>query len=366
MKWGLYLVTLLPPSMTQRQAIENSLLYALEAEKLGFDDVWTLEHHFTRYGLVGSPLLHAAYILGKTQRIKVGTAISVIPTDHPVRLAEQVALLDQLSCGRLYFGVGRGIFTKDFKIFNVDMGKSREMMAEWLEIMVRAWTTGKTAGTGKFAKFDEIDVYPEPYTKPHPPIYTVPQSPSSVEWAASHGYPMILNYAIEDEAKKAQLDLYAEVAESSGFDPETIPHALSALCGTAEDGNAIRHISYPNMTFWLDEYQRASDLLKPEGAKIPSYEYWQRMWEEAVIKGETKTDKRVEKYFRLNPIGSPDECIERLQRTIDVTGIDHVICGFETVPTGSGVIDSIRMFWDRVVPHIRPAKRGKQSRLAAG
>src|SRR4051812_32830672 len=110
MEWGLFLVSMQAPQLTQRQALLNSLAYAQAAERLGFSDVWVLEHHFTRFALIGAPLLHAAYILGQTKRLKVGTAINILPVHHPVKLAEQVALLDQLSDGRLLYGVGRGGF----------------------------------------------------------------------------------------------------------------------------------------------------------------------------------------------------------------------------------------------------------------
>jgi alkanal monooxygenase alpha chain len=358
MRWGLYLVTAQPPDLTQHDAIQNSISYAELAEKLGYDDVWVLEHHFTRYGLVGSPLLHAAYVLGRTQRIKVGTAINILPLDHPIRLAEQVALLDQMSKGRILFGVGRGAFTKDFKVFNVDMGESREMMIEWTQLIVRAWTTGRCSADNRYIKFPEVEVLPQPFTKPHPPIYTVPQSPSSVEWAAKNGYPMILNYAIEDEAKVSQLELYAEHASAAGFDPGAIPHALSVFAGTASDGDAIRAAARKTTGWWLDEFQRASDLLKPGGAQIRGYEYWQRQWEEFVMRGESSTDKRVEKYLRLNPIGSPAECVEKLQRTVDLTGIKHVISGFEAIGGRGPVMESIQAFTESVIPKIKdPTKR---------
>jgi alkanal monooxygenase alpha chain len=358
MKWGVFLVSAQFPGTDQRTILADSVEYARTAERLGYDAAWVLEHHFTRYGLVGSPLTHAAYILGQTTRLKVGTAINVIPLEHPVRLAEEVALLDQLSSGRLYFGIGRGYFTKDFKVFGVDMGKSREIMSEWFEIMKEAWTTGRCTGRGPHARFDEVEVFPEPFTRPHPPVYVVAQSPSTVEWAAERGLPMIVSYNLEDDAKAAQLELYAEVAESAGFDPDAIDHALSCIAGVGKDAESIKRASTEYVTWWLDEATRASKLFAPESDGIRGYDWHRRQWETMAMSNQISPEARMEKYFRLNPIGSAQECIDRLQTTIDRTGLRHIICGFESVPTREGVLESIHRFTEEVIPSIKlPTRR---------
>lgn len=357
MKWGVYLIAMQPPQLTARATVVNSIAYAQAAERLGYDDVWVLEHHFTRYGVVGSPLLHAGYILGATKRIKAGTAISVLPLDHPIRLAEQVALLDQLSDGRLLFGVGRGTFTKDFEVFGVDMGKSREMMIEWLDVMIRAWKTGRTSANSEFLKFPEVEIFPDTFTKPHPPIYTVPQSPTSIEWAAQRGYPMMLSHGIEDEVLASQIELYSEIAEANGHDPDAIPHALSILAGTGRNPEAVKSAFREGLTWWGQEFHRATDLFKPTGAKIPSYEYWQRKWEEAVIRGENDTSTRIDKFLKLSPVGSPQECVERLQRTVDITGAKHIVCGFEGMIQRDAVLENMEAWTSDVLPKIKDSTK---------
>lgn len=360
MKWGVYLTSAQPPSQTQREVIANTLAYAEAAEAMGFEDAWVLEHHFTRYGLVGSPLTLAAYILGRTKRLRVGTAINVIPLEHPVRLAEEVALLDQLSDGRLSFGIGRGAFVKDFKVFGVDMSKSRDILSEWTQIMLEAWSRGRVASRGSFVAFDEVEVFPEPYTRPHPPVYCVAQSPSTVEWAAKQGFPMILNYTLEDEAKTAQIELYAEVAREHGHDPAKIEHVLSCLAGVGESRAALQEDSRLTLSWWLEEFVRASQIFAPETkANVGGYEWHHRQWEDWTIRGYTTTESRLERYCRLNPIGSPAECVETLQRSIDATGVRHVVCGFESLGDRPRVLESMARFWKEVIPHIRPARQGK-------
>src|ERR1700693_797766 len=140
MKFGVFVTTAHHPNQTQEEVFDNTTLYAVEAESLGYRGAWVLEHHFTRFGLCAHPITLAAYILGKTTTLRVGTAVCVLPLYHPLQIAEQVAMVDQLSNGRFDFGVGRGAFRKDFNAFGVDPAKSHLIMREWLDIIKRAWT----------------------------------------------------------------------------------------------------------------------------------------------------------------------------------------------------------------------------------
>jgi alkanal monooxygenase alpha chain len=351
MKWGVYLTTAQHPEQTTRQVLENTINYTLEAEKMGFDDVWVLEHHFTKYGIVSSPTIMAAHLLAKTENIKVGTAISTITLDHPVRLAEEVAHLDQLSNGRFLFGIGRGSFVKDFKVFGVDMSKSREIMDEWTRIMVGAWTKGKVSSNSERLCFDEVEIYPEIYTKPHPPIYVVAQAPSTTEWAAKQGFPLILNFTLEDDAKASQIQLYNEVASEAGHDPSKIDHILSCLAGVG-DTDWMYANSKEYFSWWLEEGVRAIELFDRKNDKQDGYEWHQRQWKEWVIKGKASTESRYDRYMRLNPIGSPELCVEKLQKTIDATGIRHVICGFESLGSPEQILESMCRFKNEVIPNI--------------
>jgi alkanal monooxygenase alpha chain len=353
-KWGVFFTTSLWPGITQRSIFEDIGDYSVAAEQMGYDGAWTLEHHFTGFGLCGNPLMLAAYVLGKTTRLKVGTAVSVLPFEHPVRLAEQVAMIDQLSKGRLYFGIGRGSFVKDFKVFQKDMTQTHQVLREWVDIMQQAWTTGKASANSDLLKFDQVNVYPEVYTKPHPPIYVTASSPSTVEWCAQHGFPMILEHLLEDEMKVSQLELYNEVAKGAGFDPTKIDHVLSCAAGIVEDDAWLKQCT-DNLMWFHDELVRASQLFDPEN-KMPNYRFHQRRMEEAVIKGEWKAEDKVKVMLELSPIGSPKEIIEKLQRTINLTGIKHIVCGFEGIAEKPKVLRSMARFREEVIPFLHPKR----------
>ena len=196
-----------------------------------------------------------------------------------------------------------------------------------------------------------MKIYPSPLTTPHPSMYAVAISPTTIEWAASKGLPMILNYTSSDEVKRGQLDLYNEVAESHGFNPAEIPHALSFLAGASRDGTSIRNASRQHLAWWLEEGHRASSLFDPGAEEVKGYEWYYRQWEEVVMRGEGEVDGRVERYFEINPIGSPQQCVDILGKSLEVTGLKHVILGFESAGNRSAVMDSIELFASDVMSH---------------
>lgn len=353
MDWGLYLISALPPGSEQGEVLQSSIEYATRAEAAGFTHAWCLEHHFTRYGLAGSALMHAAFILGRTQRLRVGTAIQVLPLHHPVHLAEQVALIDHLSGGRLMFGIGRGSFTKDFVVFGRDMGRSREAMIASLAIMKSCWTDGRCKGDGAFHDFPEVDVYPLALTRPHPPLYTVATSPETIAWAGREGIPLILAHQYSDEKKVAVLEQYGIHAEDAGHDPTTIPHVISCIAGVAMDGEAIREQSSRHLLWWMEEGGRASGLYGASATLVPSYEEKQRENRERLLRGFRGPVDLLPDDLAVSPIGSPQECIDKLCTTVELTGIRRFALGFEAAGDRAAVLRSMDLFVERVMPHVQ-------------
>jgi alkanal monooxygenase alpha chain len=358
MQWGAFLITPSLPEENHHDVLKNSIAYARGAEEMGYDDLWMLEHHFTGYGICGSPMTMAAFVLGNTRRIKVGTAVSVLPLEHPIRLAESVSLLDNMSNGRFMFGVGRGLFVKDFKVFGVDMEYNRERMEEGVDIILRAWRNDTVKGEGTFYNFNEVAVFPRVFTKPNPPIYAAVHSPSSIDWAARHGFPLLLSHFQDDEVRLAHVELYSQIAADHGYDPDSIDHAVSCLAGVGDTSEAVRAASRRRMRWWQSEFFRATDLFTPENIGMRGYEWYARRWEQEAISGRYPIEERVERDFSANPIGSVQECIDRLSRTAEVTGVKHFILGFESLEGGSGpVLESMRRFKEEVIPKIATPKK---------
>jgi alkanesulfonate monooxygenase SsuD/methylene tetrahydromethanopterin reductase-like flavin-dependent oxidoreductase (luciferase family) len=163
---------------TERQAFDEALTMADLAERLTFDGVWLAERHFSAPGgaalipSVGSaPLLMATAIAMRTSRLRIGTAVLLLPLRHPVHMAEEVATLDHLSQGRLNLGIGRSSFPRAYEGFNIPYEESRERFRECLDVMRLAWTEPRFSYTGRFYTFRDLEVIPKPYQQPHPPLY---------------------------------------------------------------------------------------------------------------------------------------------------------------------------------------------------
>src|SRR5262249_47643427 len=157
------------------------------AERLGYDSVWAREEHFYFFGICPSPQLFLTALARETSRLRLGTAISLLPFENPLRKAEDFAMLDILSNGRLNFGVGRGIIPAHFVGFGVDPHESRARYEESLAIIRQAWTQDTFSYEGKFWQVPSLSVAPKPLQKPHPPIYRGTLSPESFEGAAIVG-----------------------------------------------------------------------------------------------------------------------------------------------------------------------------------
>jgi alkanesulfonate monooxygenase SsuD/methylene tetrahydromethanopterin reductase-like flavin-dependent oxidoreductase (luciferase family) len=163
---------------TPQEAFDAVLATADLAETLGFDGIWLAERHFSPPGgaallsSIGSaPLLLATAIAMRTTRLRIGTAVLLLPLGHPVRLAEEVATLDHLSRGRLHLGIGRSSFPRAYDGYNVPYEESRERFREYLEVMRLAWTQPRFSYNGTFYTCQDLAVIPKPFQQPYPPLH---------------------------------------------------------------------------------------------------------------------------------------------------------------------------------------------------
>src|SRR5438034_5006314 len=168
---------------TQEEAFAEALSIAELAEDSGLDGVWLAERHFAAPrrptdpggagipSIASVPLVLAAAIAGRTKRVRIGTGVSVLPLCHPIRTAEEAATVDQLSLGRLDFGVGRSGFPRAYAGYGIPYGESRDRFQESLDVILKAWTQDRFSHSGKYFTFNDMIVVPRPYQKPHPPIW---------------------------------------------------------------------------------------------------------------------------------------------------------------------------------------------------
>lgn len=208
------------PGQGQGEALHRAARSAEVAEEAGLDTVWLAEHHFVPYGTCPSAVTLAAYLLGRTHRIRIGTAVSVLPTVHPVALGEQAALLHLMSGGRFSLGVGRGGPWVDLEVFGAGLAAYEQGFPESLDLLVRWLRQPSVSGTSERFSFREVPVVPRPSEAlsgaPGPEVVVACTSPASVRLAAERGLPMLLGMHVGDEEKAEMVALWRQHAHAAG------------------------------------------------------------------------------------------------------------------------------------------------------
>jgi alkanesulfonate monooxygenase SsuD/methylene tetrahydromethanopterin reductase-like flavin-dependent oxidoreductase (luciferase family) len=204
------------------QGFQDYLDLNIEAEALGYCSSFLVEHHFSGWNQISATLTLLTCLAMRTKTLRLGSAVMVLPWHHPVLLAEQAALLDVMSGGRLDFGIGKGYRYNEFRGFGIAREDADTRFEEALEVITRAWTIRQRfSHQGKFWRFDDIVVEPPPAQKPHPPFWVAAGSEASIKRAAARGFRLILDqYAAPDEIGR-RIAIYRKELEAHGrkYDP---------------------------------------------------------------------------------------------------------------------------------------------------
>jgi len=334
-RFGVFLLAGRFPGQDDDQALRRSVDAVLCAEAAGFDDVWIAEHHFMPYGVCPSAVTFAAHALGLTRRIAVGTAVSVLSTAHPVALVEQVALLNRVSGGRFRLGVGRGGPWVDLEVFGTGIDRYERGFTDSVDLLLDGLRTGRVRADGEHFAFREVPVVPAPVSAPHAPFVVACTSPGTVELAAVRGLPMLLGMHIGDEDKAEMVRHYESVATAAGGDPTAVDHISAVLAYVADDRQQAQADLRAAMPGWL-----AAGL----AAHTP-------------VDGRPRPSRDPHAYTdllcSLHPVGSPDECVQRLRASARRAGIDHVIMMVEGAGSRERTLANITRLGEQVLPRLR-------------
>src|SRR6516165_4888349 len=182
------------PGAAMGEGFHDFVEFNVEAEALGYRATFLVEHHFTGWNQVSATLQLLTWLAARTTTLRLGTAVVVLPWHNPVLLAEQAAMLDLMSGGRLDFGIGKGYRHTEFEGFGIPPEEAQARFDEALEILLEAWTTrGRFSHQGRFWRFQNVVVEPPPKQTPHPPLWTRAGSPASIKRAAERGHNLILD-----------------------------------------------------------------------------------------------------------------------------------------------------------------------------
>jgi alkanesulfonate monooxygenase SsuD/methylene tetrahydromethanopterin reductase-like flavin-dependent oxidoreductase (luciferase family) len=334
----------------------NRYLDELElSEALGFDGVVLNEHHFTAYGLMPSPNIICATLARRTKRIKIAILGNITPVrDHPLMVAEELAMLDNIMGGRLISGFVRGIGI-EYLIWGVNPTCSHERFHESQELIVRAWTERKPfAFEGKHYHIPWVNIWPTPYQHPHPPIWTPTNgSTETVEWAAraDHRYKYVQNLSAAAACKK-YMDMYRATAERNGW--KATPANLGWGCPVyvAETDEAAVREMKPHVESLYNTFFR----IPPHRFFPPGYTSLESMKRIVVDKVPIFGVQTIENLMKHGVIlcGSPKTVREQLEANAAEWGFDtHLgVFHFGTLPRDL-TERSLRLFASEVAPHLR-------------
>jgi len=315
MDFGTFLLLQSPSARSQEEIFARGVTIAQTADRLGFDSVWCAEHHFSTYGYLSRPLMFATHLAARTERIRVGSAVVVLPLHHPLVVAEEIATADLLSGGRLDVGLGRGYQTYEFERFGHSLDESRERFDEAIDVLLRAFQGTPFSHEGTHYRFGETTVFPVPVQRPHPPIWIVGQSLESVVRVARRGFNLVSGgFGVPVERLRSFREGFDEVVT----DPEarsrvrvSTQRPVYVTRDRSELPAVIEHARW-NMRVTLSLRQGLERVERGRALAVP-------------FDSEPEDQDLLERYFIM---GTPEECIIRIGELHDAMGMDHFNANF--------------------------------------
>ena len=301
--------------------------YVKTAEALGYESLFMVEHHFTGQGQVSASLNMLSYLAACTTRMRLGTAVVVLPWHNPVLIAEQVATLDVLSGGRVDFGVGKGYRDNEFDGFCIPMEEATERFDEAIEVIRKAWTSpGRFSHQGKRWRFHDVVVEPEPVQRPHPPFWMGAGSADSIRRAARDGYSLLLDQVADIDEVIEKVRIYREACIAAGrpYSPMQVglTRALHIVRNDEERSKALATRK--------EVLKTISSIARPLKPKAPgSYADPNIAGDDAAL------------------LGTPAEIIAKLRR-LQAGGVEYILL------VGYGDLNqSLREFAAEIMPHVQ-------------
>ena len=352
MDFGLFFLMQRDEQWSEQAVYDSGLEQMLGAEALGYSSVWIAEHHFNDYGLCPAPPVLAAFLAARTRTLRLGMGVSLLPLHHPVDLAEQLAVLDVVSGGRLDVGIGRGGTLQDYQTFRSDREDSRARVEEGIALIRQSWGGEPFDFAGRFHSAERLHVRPRPMQRPHPPLFVAANSEDSVVSAARLGLPTLSSFFVPIEALQHRHRLYRDLSRAAGRSEAELDALEAQAWGmrvvhVAPDRDAaLRATEAPFMG-----YQRKMAMLRSDstGGSVPG------SFDRSLLRLRAFADYLADGWAL---IGSPGEVREGLQKYVDATGYRRVLLvmalpGLDTALA----LRSMRLFAEEVAPAMTPPSR---------
>jgi len=328
---------------TSQQVIQNSIEQTVVAEQAGFNTAWYAEHHFNNYSLSPSPLMMIAHMAAKTRRIRLGTAVCILPLYHPARFLAEVGFVDTVSNGRLELGIGSGYQQFEFERFGVKIEDSGAIYNEFLDILNKGLTQKVVEYDGKYLKLPPSSIAVRPVQSPMPPLWITSGNPVTLGRGVREGHNLFVTALLNgNDAITALRERLDKVAEDNGADLDDDVKFGFLRCAYASDNKA-------EIDAYLDcaRFQRRiSESLKFRRAQSDDGYM--------VKEVPSDTDPSFEQLRKNLPVGSVNQVIDKMLEEISILRPKHI-----ALQTQLGDFDQktmlkqIELWGERIIPAIR-------------
>jgi alkanesulfonate monooxygenase SsuD/methylene tetrahydromethanopterin reductase-like flavin-dependent oxidoreductase (luciferase family) len=336
---------------TDRNVYRNELRLGDLAEPLGFESIWGVEHHFTDYTMCPDVLQYLSYFAGRTQKIQLGSMVVVLPWHHPVRVAEEVAMLDHMSNGRVILGIGRGLGRVEFEGFGVAQEDSRAIFVESAQTLLEGLERGYCEFDGQFVQQPRRDIRPRPFKSFRGRTYAAAVSPESSEIMARLGIGLLIipqkPWHVVVEELAAYRSIYQDVNGTEAPPPIV---AGWTFCDESADRAEEMARTYIG-EYWrsvVSHYELVGDHL----TRMKGYEGYKSMQERATRPG--GVDELVEFFLDLQVWGTPEQCYEKIIDTQQRTGGEAFVGVFSYAGMPYDMAEAnLRLFVSDVMPELK-------------
>ncbi len=333
------------------QTYQEELSVGDMAERLGFDSIWTLDHHFTGYVMSPDPVALLMYVAGRTQRIQLGTAVIVLPWHDPVEVAEKIALLDLVSGGRTIYGFGRGAASIEYAGFRIPMEEARERFVESALIIRKGLTQESFSHDGKYYKVPEIQIRPRAISHPENRFYASSVSPESAEIMAKLGFGVLIIAQRSWEDTAADYRRYCEAALASGHTPRPPIGLFNVL--VADEAREAEELAAVHMGAMFDSIDRHYRFSDGHLSSVKGYEFYAKLAKTytKLSADEQAKAKAVEFYRSLHAAGTAAQVLEKFRYIHHTVPLEHAIGTFAFGGLPYPKLErSFKLFAEKVLP----------------
>ncbi len=321
------------PGTSGGEVLGDLVRYATAAECAGFDAAWIAEHHFLRYGVCPSAMALAAYLLGTTTRLHVGTAGAIVSNRHPVALAEESIMLDELSGGRFHLGLARGGLWVDLDVFGTGIRRYQTGLNESLDLLQR-WLSGTSpiSARGDHFRFPPVPVVPRP--RRPVPVYVCATSGEMANTAGARALPLLLGMHASPANNRNLIRNHAAAAAAHGHQVAGMAHASAHLAFVGDTDAQAREVLRTTLPQWLATRTSLASVGSRTGRARDPAAYAKQLIDH-------------------HAVGSAERCLQQLTDAVAITGVRRLQLVVEAAGDADRTLDNINRLGEQVIPRLR-------------